>query len=199
VEATADAARARLVADWFKAGDPAGAVMIAHRRADVADLNARAREGMRQAGALGPELETRAGCFAVGDHVVVKRNDLRRGIHNGDRAHVIGIDPARREIDIERGGRRIRLDQRFLAERPPPATRRSCTAMRSRATSPKASPSTTPTSRHDGIDREWPTSPSAAAATPTASTSPHSPTKTAPNTHRSAHRGEIRSSGSPPA
>ena len=116
VEPSGDATRARLVDDWLTAADPAGAVMIAHRRADVADLNARARQRMRRAGALGPELETPAGCFAVGDHVVVKRNDLRRGIHNGDRAHVSAIDPAHGTIEMQRRGQRIRLDSRFLAE-----------------------------------------------------------------------------------
>ena len=116
VEPTPDATLERLVEDWFEAGDPAGAVMIAHRRADVVDLNARARERMRRAGALGPELETLAGSFAVGDHVVVKRNDLRRGIHNGDRARVTAIDLDRGALEIERNGRRVHLDRRWLAE-----------------------------------------------------------------------------------
>ena len=59
-----DAVRRRLVADWWRAGDPDGAVMIAHRRRDVADLNGRAHALMREAGALGGEeiwrLEMRA-------------------------------------------------------------------------------------------------------------------------------------------
>ena len=33
------------------------------------------------------------GAFAVGDHVLVKRNDLRLGVVNGDRGRVIGVDP----------------------------------------------------------------------------------------------------------
>ena len=49
----ADEVRRRLVADWWGAGDPDGAVMIAHRRRDVADLNGRAHALMRAAGALG--------------------------------------------------------------------------------------------------------------------------------------------------
>ena len=116
VEPTADATRARLVDEWFAAGDPAAAVMIAHRRADVADLNCRARERMRAAGVLGTELETPAGSFAVGDHVVVKRNDLRREINNGDRATVTAVDLARGGLEIDLRGRRVRLDRRFLAE-----------------------------------------------------------------------------------
>ena len=102
--------------DWFAAGDPATAVMIAHRRADVTDLNARAREQMRAAGLLGAELETPAGSFAVGDHVVVERNDTRRGINNGDRARVTDVDPTHGAIEIDQKGRRVRLDRHFLAE-----------------------------------------------------------------------------------
>ena len=116
VAATGDAARERLVADWAAAGDPDGAVMIAQRRADVADLNARARSAMRAAGALGPELETAAGAFAVGDVVVVKRNDTRRGVNNGDRARVTAIEPDSGAVVIERRGQQVRLDRRFLAE-----------------------------------------------------------------------------------
>ena len=54
IEPTADATRARLVEDWFAAGDPAAAVMIAHRRADVAELNARARERCARRERSGP-------------------------------------------------------------------------------------------------------------------------------------------------
>ena len=40
----------QLIADWHAYGDPDGSVMIAHRRADVAELNARARALMRADG-----------------------------------------------------------------------------------------------------------------------------------------------------
>jgi excisionase family DNA binding protein len=56
-------------------GDVDGAVMIAHRRSDVADLNHRAGELLRDAGALGQErLHLPGGAFAAGDRVVIKRN-----------------------------------------------------------------------------------------------------------------------------
>ena len=71
---------------------------------------------MRAAGLLGPELETPAGSFAVGDHVVVKRNDHRREINNGDRGRVTNVEPACGAIEIDLRGRRIRLDRHFLAE-----------------------------------------------------------------------------------
>ena len=70
--------RARLVADWWAARDPDGALMIAHRRVDVADLNGRAHALMRAAGELGgDELRRRRAAFAVGDRVVLRRNDRR--------------------------------------------------------------------------------------------------------------------------
>jgi conjugative relaxase-like TrwC/TraI family protein len=47
----------QLVADWWSAGAPEQSVMLAYRRADVAELNARARERMVRDGAVsGPEL-----------------------------------------------------------------------------------------------------------------------------------------------
>jgi ATP-dependent exoDNAse (exonuclease V) alpha subunit len=84
---TADTARTALVDDWWAAcEDGASAMMIAHRRHDVAELNARARERMRDAGRLGPdELSTAGRSYAVGDRVVVTRNDHRLGIVNGQR------------------------------------------------------------------------------------------------------------------
>ena len=84
---TADAARAaarrRLVAAHER-GERA--VMIAHRRRDVADLNQRARERLRAARThrrrRARDRRTRA--FAVGDRVVARRNDRRLGIVNGE-------------------------------------------------------------------------------------------------------------------
>jgi hypothetical protein len=95
IEPTADDVRARLVRDWSETRDPDGAVMIAHRRADVADLNERARERLRADGRLqGPEFRLPGGSFAVGDRVVVKRNDHARDVHNGDRGQIIAADAA---------------------------------------------------------------------------------------------------------
>jgi ATP-dependent exoDNAse (exonuclease V) alpha subunit len=110
-----DGARKRLVADWWAAGDPSATVMIALRRIDVADLNARARERMREAGALGvDELELRTGGFSVGDHVLVRQNHLGLDISNGQRGVVVGVDAAGRRLDLDLGGRRVSLGPDFL-------------------------------------------------------------------------------------
>ena len=113
-----EAARAttldRLVADWSAAaGD---AVMIARRRVDVAELNAQARARLQAARMLGTEVDTPAGVFAVGGHVVVKRNDRRLGINNGDRARVVAVEPELGAIVIQFRDRRLELDRRFLVE-----------------------------------------------------------------------------------
>lgn len=89
--------------------------MIAQRRTDVDDLNTRARERLRAAGLLGEhELRLPGGHFAAGDHVVVKVNDLRRGVINGDRGRVTAVDPEGGRLVLECGGEQILLDVGFL-------------------------------------------------------------------------------------
>lgn len=52
VESTGSESRERLVRDWLRAREDGDGVMIAQRRADVADLNARARERLEAMTAL---------------------------------------------------------------------------------------------------------------------------------------------------
>ena len=115
VAASDEDARERLVSDWWQARDPDSSVMIALRRADVADLNARSRERMRDAGALGgTELELRGGRFATGDRVLIKQNDIPLGISNGERGVVTAIEPGSRRLELDVGGHQVTLDARFL-------------------------------------------------------------------------------------
>jgi ATP-dependent exoDNAse (exonuclease V) alpha subunit len=73
---SAEAARERLVADWlasYERGERA--IMLAHRRRDVAELNERARRTLRKRGRIGDaQLTTHGRAFAVGDCVVARRN-----------------------------------------------------------------------------------------------------------------------------
>jgi ATP-dependent exoDNAse (exonuclease V) alpha subunit len=63
----AEAVRSALLRDWWRDGDVGDAIMIAFRRADVRDLNRRARELLAAAGRLGDEsLRLRCGDVAVG-------------------------------------------------------------------------------------------------------------------------------------
>jgi Ti-type conjugative transfer relaxase TraA len=104
---TADAARAVLVGDWWAALEGGEqALMIAHRRADVADLNRRARVRMRAAGRLGPdELVVGERAFAVGDRVVTTRNDRGIGVVNGDCGTIAEIGHGVLRMDVDRGAR----------------------------------------------------------------------------------------------
>lgn len=107
--------RLGLVADWWRDGGPSSGVMIAFRRADVRDLNQRARALMRAAGRLGDvgiELDGRE--FAVGDQVVLRRNDRRIGVANGERGIVLSLDARRRTMRVAVGTRRVTLDARYL-------------------------------------------------------------------------------------
>jgi hypothetical protein len=92
--------------------------MLAQLRDDVRDLNTRAREQMHAAGRLGyRELRLPGGAFAVGDHVLVKRNDLRLGVVNGDRGRVTAVDLERRQLTLLLGGEQVTIGPGFLDDR----------------------------------------------------------------------------------
>ena len=101
---TARQTRDELVTDWWSAarGDDTDAVMIAHRRSDVADLNERARALMAADGRLGDVgVEAAGRTFACGDRVLAKHNDRRAGIVNGARGHVVAVDDERRSVTVQ--------------------------------------------------------------------------------------------------
>lgn len=112
-------ARDRLVDDWWNGGTD-GRLMIASRRIDVEDLNRRARERMRAADRLAEdEVDVLGTRFAVGDRLVIRRNDGALGINNGDQARVVGVDSGRLRlaVELDRGGKRVELGPRFLLRR----------------------------------------------------------------------------------
>jgi conjugative relaxase-like TrwC/TraI family protein len=107
--------RDKLVADWWQAAHRSGEqppIMLAARRVDVADLNARARTLMQGAGRLsGDPLRVGGREFAVGDRVLLLRNAYRLGVLNGTRAAVV-------TVDHEHGSLGIRTDEGCLVELP---------------------------------------------------------------------------------
>jgi conjugative relaxase-like TrwC/TraI family protein len=115
---TAREVRDTLVGDWWRSArtENVDAVMIAHRRIDVADLNARARELMRLDGRLGEEELTAADrSFARGDRVIAKHNARRLEVSNGERGRVVAIDRERHAMTVEiDGGREVALDAAYL-------------------------------------------------------------------------------------
>ena len=104
---TADAARQQMVTDWWGAhqgGDRAA--MYALRRADVDDVNQRARQILERHGRLGPERLTAAGReFAAGDIVVCLRNDRRLGVRNGTISILSAVNPKIGEVELADGTR----------------------------------------------------------------------------------------------
>jgi conjugative relaxase-like TrwC/TraI family protein len=120
VRDSAPALRRQLVADWWVAMGRSGErapVMIAARRADVADLNGRARALMAADGRLGGEtLTVGEQEFAIGDRIVTLHNQRRRlGCLNGTRGTVIGIDQEAGVLEIRADdGRTLRLPRWYL-------------------------------------------------------------------------------------
>jgi hypothetical protein len=99
--------RAAMVANW-DAGRRAGTsiVMIALRRADVDELNTRARALLVSDGDVAADgLEVGNRTFATGDRVVCLDNDRRLGVHNAMFATVVDVDTDGRRVVIEPDGR----------------------------------------------------------------------------------------------
>jgi ATP-dependent exoDNAse (exonuclease V) alpha subunit len=87
----ADRLRDGLVGEWHAArARGEDVLMIAGRRAAVADLNDRAHELRLANGELGPEVfATDERFFAIGDEVLANRNDYGLGLMNNDRGVLV--------------------------------------------------------------------------------------------------------------
>jgi conjugative relaxase-like TrwC/TraI family protein len=115
--ASAPEVREAMAADWW-AATVAGesALMLAGRRSDADDLNARARVRMAAAGRLsGPELVVDDRPYQAGDRVLTLRNDRRLGVLNGTRGTVLSVDPEARALTLATDdGREVSLPARYL-------------------------------------------------------------------------------------
>ncbi len=111
-------ARAALVDAWARASlaNPAGSLMLAHDRHEVATLNRMARGALERAGLLGPTRLVASGRdWAAGDRLVCRRNDYRIGVRNGTRGTVTGVDRCARELRLRTDdGRDVRLPSAYL-------------------------------------------------------------------------------------
>lgn len=108
--------RDQLVADWWQTRETgADTVMIALRRDDVTDLNARARARMRHHDRLGLDALTVGDKhFAVGDEAVCLRNHPGLGVTNGTHGTITAIDDDRLVL-TDRAGREYTLTAEYLA------------------------------------------------------------------------------------
>jgi len=118
---TAREVREALVGDWWQAAQHDGvdgALMLAHRRSDVRDLNDRARTLMHRAGRLGQdELQIEGRAFAVGDRVVTTHNDRQLGVTNGSRGTITALGPDEQTITLALdSGRPVVLGAGYLEE-----------------------------------------------------------------------------------
>ncbi|MEA2304777.1 MAG: hypothetical protein QOH43_2057 [Solirubrobacteraceae bacterium] len=113
---TAPAVRDQLADDWWTAKQTGiDARMIALRRSDVTDLNARGRARMRAAGHLGPDVDYDGRTFASGDEVVVTKNNGELGVINGDRAEVLDAADTHLDVRLDRG-EEVRLSATFITD-----------------------------------------------------------------------------------
>jgi ATP-dependent exoDNAse (exonuclease V) alpha subunit len=109
-----------LIDDWWSAGDHDRSLIIARTRRDVAELNRLARRRVAATDVLGSdEMPLFGQRFAAGDRVVIRRNDLGAGVHNGDRCRVLAVDARRLQMVVALDGRHdaTTLDARFLLRR----------------------------------------------------------------------------------
>jgi conjugative relaxase-like TrwC/TraI family protein len=108
----------RAASEWHAATaahDFAGAVLIARDNDTRRGLNDRARELVRQQGALGRDRSYGPVQIAVGDRVICRRNDRRADVDNGTRGTVRAADDAGVMIETDNGGFR-RLAPEYVAE-----------------------------------------------------------------------------------
>jgi len=83
------------VAAWVKdVSEERESTMMAWRRANVAALNARARQAMQWAGRLtGPELQVAGNTYQAGDRIVTLAPSAHVQLVTSQRGQVVGIDP----------------------------------------------------------------------------------------------------------
>lgn len=99
----ADARREAMVRDWQEAyADGKDAMMIAKQNAEVAKLNAIARETLKAEGRLGArKIEVGEARFAAGDQVITRINDRVADIYNRERWQIAEVDPERGAILLQ--------------------------------------------------------------------------------------------------
>jgi Ti-type conjugative transfer relaxase TraA len=134
--ATREQAKDRLIGDWAHQRDSQPekrSLILAHTRADVAELNQRARAVLKQRGELGPEvkvetwrevtrddgslaIERGERVFAAGDRVMFLKNDRELGVKNGSLGTVISFNADSVEVILdEKKERQVSFEPRNYA------------------------------------------------------------------------------------
>lgn len=113
-------AKHRLVADWAAEAlpRPARALILAHDRRDVRELNALARNALDRAGLLGAErMRAHGREWAAGDRMICRKNDYRPGleVRNGTRGTVVGVNVRAGSLHVlADDGRQMTLPAEYL-------------------------------------------------------------------------------------
>jgi Ti-type conjugative transfer relaxase TraA len=134
--ATRAQAKDRLIGDWADQRDSQpekSSLILAHTRADVTDLNQRAREVLKQRGELGPEVKVETWrevtrddgsltiqrgerVFAPGDRVKFLKNDRELGVKNGTLGTVMSVNTDSMRVILDgKQERQVRFELRNYA------------------------------------------------------------------------------------
>ncbi len=116
VASTRDAARADLIERWDReraASPDASRIILTHTNDEVQALNEAARQRLRSAGQLGPDVGIATGrgsrTFAAGDRVMFLKNERGMGVKNGSLGIVQSITTARMAVLLD-DGRAVAFD-----------------------------------------------------------------------------------------
>jgi conjugative relaxase-like TrwC/TraI family protein len=80
---------------------PDNVVALAATRSTAAALNSQIRHRLQQAGWISPDQNAGERRYAVGEQVMVTRNDHHRGLLNGQRGTITAIHPDRITLDVD--------------------------------------------------------------------------------------------------
>jgi conjugative relaxase-like TrwC/TraI family protein len=114
----AERRREAMVSDWwhsYELGDDS--LMVAKTNAEVARLNATAREVMQAEGRLGDtEIEVGGARFAAGDQVITRVNDQSQAIYNRERWRIAEVDVQKEQVTLEGidRARRVEIGREYL-------------------------------------------------------------------------------------
>ncbi|MES2136664.1 MAG: Ti-type conjugative transfer relaxase TraA [Pseudomonadota bacterium] len=115
-------ARSALIGQWErdrKDNPRSSTLILSHTRDEVQQLNALARDRLREAGELGEEVTVRTGrgerAFAAGDRLMFLKNERSLGVKNGSLGRVESVTAVRMAVQLD-DGRAVAFDLKDYAE-----------------------------------------------------------------------------------
>src|SRR3546814_776100 len=108
------------ISDWSSdvCSSDLSRIILTHTNAEVRDLNLAARDRLRDAGELGPDVrvsaERGARDFATGDRILFLKNERGLGVRNGTLGKVEQVSPERMAVKLD-DGRSVAFDLKDYA------------------------------------------------------------------------------------